>query len=155
MFIGSLSHNCGIRFALAAFLFAMGGSLLWAHGAPGTTTVSFSSNPATLVAGNDVTISTLTTSTGHPEKVDDGKVAIQLATDGTGNPVPAASVVTWVALNAPGQNPSSGVTNLAVDLFAVCAGCTTCCTFTQGFWGGPESTSPNPIVAGLTPILFT
>lgn len=46
---------------------------------------------------------------------------IELATDGVGNPVPAASsVVTWVALNSPGVNPDgSGVTTLDVDLDAV------------------------------------
>ncbi len=92
-----------------------------AHGAAGTTTVAFSANPATLSGDStpDVTITTTTTSAEHPEKVDEGKVTIQLATDGAGNPVPAASVVTWVVLNAPGQTPVSGVTTLNVDLDAL------------------------------------
>jgi hypothetical protein len=87
-----------------------------ADGAAGITTITFSANPAVLVPGDDVTITTTTTSAEHPEQVDAGKVTIQLATDGVGNPVPAASVVTWVSLNAPGQSPSGGITNLALDL---------------------------------------
>jgi hypothetical protein len=90
-----------------------------ADGAAGTTTVSFSANPVSICepdAAPDVTISTLTTSAGHPEEVDNGKVTIQMATDGLGNPVPCGPGVTWVALNAPGQSPVAGVTSLAVDL---------------------------------------
>ncbi|UCD51517.1 MAG: hypothetical protein JSW27_02575 [Phycisphaerales bacterium] len=85
----------------------------------GTTVVTFSANPATLSGDStpDVTITTTTTASGgSPDLIDAGKVVIQLATDGIGNPVPAASVVDWVALNAPGQNPTSGVTSLDVDL---------------------------------------
>lgn len=88
----------------------------------GTTVVAFSANPATLSGDNtpDVTITTTTTAPGaSPGLIDAGKVVIQLATDGIGNPVPAASVVTWEALNAPGQTPTGGVTSLDVDLDAL------------------------------------
>jgi hypothetical protein len=56
-----------------------------------------------------------------PTEIDNGKVVIQYATDGSGNVTTAGSVVNWVSLNAPGQNPS-GVnheTSLAVDLDAL------------------------------------
>lgn len=86
----------------------------------GDTTLVFSDNPAVLSGDSapDVTITTTTTSEASPAVIDAGTVVIQLATDGSGNPVPAASVVDWVALNAPGQNPVSGVTTLDVDLDA-------------------------------------
>jgi len=86
---------------------------------PGTTILDFSDNPAILSGDGaiDVTITTTTTATGAlQELIDDGRVTIQLATDGLGNPVPAAEVVDWIALNAPGQNPVIGVTTLDVDL---------------------------------------
>jgi len=98
----------------------------------GVTTVTFSVNPATLSgdATPDVTITTTTTAPGASQEViDDGKVTIQLATDGAGNPVPAADVVTWVALNAPGQNPVGGVTTLPVDLEALGFVCDTVAGF--------------------------
>ena len=88
----------------------------------GTTTLTFSANPANLSGDSaaDVTITTTTTAAGAPQAlIDAGKVMIQLATDGLGNPVPAGSVVAWVALNAPGQNPVSGITTLDVDLDAL------------------------------------
>jgi hypothetical protein len=88
----------------------------------GTTILEFSSNPATLSGDNttDVTITTTTTSAGGAELISDGKVMIELATDESGNPVPAADVVTWMALNSPGVNPDgSGVTTLDVDLDAL------------------------------------
>ncbi|UCD30158.1 MAG: hypothetical protein JSV03_06725, partial [Planctomycetota bacterium] len=90
---------------------------------PGSTTLVFSVNPATLSGDSapDVTITTTTTSAASQPVIDAGKVMIELATDGLPfyNPVPAASVVTWVALNAPGQNPATGITTLDVDLDAL------------------------------------
>jgi hypothetical protein len=110
---------------------------------PGTTTVTFSSNPATLVVGDDVTITTTTTAPSHSPSppttatlIDAGKVTIELATDGSGNPVPAASVVTWVALNAPGQNPVGGITNLSLDLDNLSALGLGLNNFTPGTTGG-------------------
>jgi hypothetical protein len=93
---------------------------------PGTTVVTFSANPITLVAGPDVTVTTTTTSTASQQDIDKGKVKIQIATDGLGNPVPAEAVVTWVTVNPKGQKPVAGVTNLAVDLdnYSVTAGMT-------------------------------
>ena len=85
----------------------------------GSTIISFSSNPAPLVPGNDVTITTTTSSLTQPTHIDEGRVTIQLATDALGVPVPAGSVVTWVSLNPPGQNPVGGVTTLDVDLDAL------------------------------------
>ena len=85
----------------------------------GSTILEFWDNPAVLSADAtiDVTITTTMTATGASQAlIDDGRVTIQLATDGDGNPVPAADVVDWVALNAPGQNPATGVTTLDVDL---------------------------------------
>ena len=90
----------------------------------GTTTISFSANPATLSGGSAPDVTITTTTTAEPEAtqdmIDDGKVTIQLATDGTGPPyvpVPAATPgAVWVSLNAPGQDPSSGITAYDVDL---------------------------------------
>jgi len=105
------------------FLFFLASGPVLADAVSGTTAVTFSSNPVTLVPGNDVTITTTTTSTDvHTSPpttaalIDAGKVTIEMATDGLNNPVPAASVVSWVGLNAPGVNPVAGVTSLAVDL---------------------------------------
>ncbi len=89
----------------------------------GTTTLVFSANPATLSGDStpDVTITTTTTAPGASAAlISAGKIMIELATDELGNPVPAASVVAWVALNDPGVSPDeSGVTTLAVDLDAL------------------------------------
>jgi hypothetical protein len=94
----------------------------------GSTTLGFSANPATLSGDSDpdVTITTTTTAPGGNGCIDQGKVMIELATDGTlldgdsnpigGNPVPSSEVVYWLALNDPGQYPSGGITNLSVDL---------------------------------------
>ena len=85
----------------------------------GTTTISFSANPAILSGGSDPDV-TITTTTTAPEAtqalIDAGKVTIQLATDGAGNPVPAASVNTWVALMPNNVNPVNGVVTWNVDL---------------------------------------
>ena len=101
----------------------MASVLLAAKPIPGSTTLVFSDNPAVLSGDGspDVTITTTTTSTASQPVIDAGKVMIELATDGFPfyNPVPAASVVDWVALNAPGQLPSTGVTTLDVDLDAL------------------------------------
>ncbi len=87
----------------------------------GSTILTFSVNPATLSGDSavDVTITTTTTSSVGQPYIDQGKVKIEVATDGLGNPVPAASVVLWVALNNPGTQPTSGVVNLGVDLDAL------------------------------------
>lgn len=93
-----------------------------AHTGVGTTTVSFSINPVSLCvpdAAADVIISTLTTTTAHPEEIGNGKVTIQYAKDILGNAVPCEDAVGWVSLNSPGQNPVLGVTTLAVDLDAL------------------------------------
>jgi hypothetical protein len=84
----------------------------------GSTQISFSANPATLSgdSATDVTITTTTTSSAGQPYIDEGKVIIELATDGSGNPVPAASVVLWVALNDPGQIPVNGNTTLDLDI---------------------------------------
>jgi hypothetical protein len=87
----------------------------------GSTTLEFSVNPATLSGDStpDVTITTTTTSSVGQPYIDEGKVQIFLATDVAGNPVPAASVVTWVNLTGDGQNPVNGITTLDVDLEAL------------------------------------
>ncbi len=127
---------------VALLLFLASGPAL-ADTLTGTTTVTFSSNPVTLVAGNDVTITTTTTAPDHSSSppttatlIDQGKVTIELATDESGNPVPAASVVTWVALNAPGQSPVAGVTSLALDLDNLSALGLGLSNFTPGTTGG-------------------
>ena len=108
--------------AIIVLLLAPPGAIspVFADGAAGTTTVAFSSNPAALSgsATPDVTITTTTTSAGHPDQVDAGAVTVQVATDGIGNLVSSSYVgsITWVGLNSPGQNPSGGVTSLALDL---------------------------------------
>lgn len=94
--------------------------------AAGTTTLAFSSNPATVSgsAAADVTITTTTSAGSHTDKIDDGKVIIEVATDnateGAGNLVSSsyAGTIYWDPLNAPGQNPSgaSHETSLALDL---------------------------------------
>jgi hypothetical protein len=88
-----------------------------------STTISFDNNPAQLVAGTDVTITTTTTPTGvdpaiTPAVIAQGKVALQVATDGAGNLVPSAPGVTWVDLNLLGQqNPNlSGDASFPIDL---------------------------------------
>jgi hypothetical protein len=87
----------------------------------GSTVLTFSVNPATLSgdATVDVIVTTTTTSSAGQPYIDQGKVMIEVATDGLGNPVPTASVVLWVALNDPGTQPSGGVVNLGVDLDAL------------------------------------
>jgi hypothetical protein len=86
----------------------------------GTTTISFSANPATLSGGSAPDVTITTTTAAEPEAtqdmIDDGKVTIQLATDGAGNPVPTASVNTWVALMPNNVNPVNGVVTWNVDL---------------------------------------
>ena len=104
---------------IALLMMLAGGPAFAAQSLNGSTAITFSSNPATLSgdSATDVTITSTTTSTESASVISAGKVVIQLATDGVGNPVPAGSVVTWVDLNAPGQNPDgSGQTSLAVDL---------------------------------------
>jgi len=98
----------------------------FADGAAGQTVIAFSPDPAALVAGNDVTITTTTTSSGHPEKVDSGKIHIQIATDGAGNPVPSGLNVLWVRIDAAITGPPgggltlvNGVASLGVDLDAL------------------------------------
>jgi len=98
---------------------------------PGNTSITFSASPAVLSGDSaaDVCITTTTTSEAGQPAIDEGKVVIYLATDGTvldaglnpigGAPVPAASAVYWMPLNDPGLNPSSGVTALDVDLDAL------------------------------------
>jgi hypothetical protein len=127
---------------VALLLFLTSGPAL-ADTLTGTTMVTFSSNPVTLGAGNDVTITTTTTAPPHSPSppttatlIDQGTVVIQLATDGAGNPVPAASVVKWVALNAPGQNPVGGMTNLPLDLDNLSALGLGLNNFTPGTTGG-------------------
>lgn len=86
-----------------------------------STELTFSDNPVTLIAGNDVTITTTTTSaTVSAAVISAGKVTIEYATL-AGVPVPAGTAgAGWTALNAPGQNPNaSGITTLAFDLDAL------------------------------------
>lgn len=95
--------------------------LLGASTCTGTTNLSFSANPVSLVSGPDVTISTTTSATGdsscaNSTTIDQGRVTIQYATSDGFTPVPASRANTWVSLNAPGQNPVNGSTSLAVDL---------------------------------------
>jgi hypothetical protein len=105
----------------AAFCLALALAAAAPAGMPveGATAITFSSNPAVLSGDptSDVTITTTTTSTAGQPYIDDGKVTIELATDGFGIPVPAGTLgAVWVPLNDPGQNPVSGVTTLSVDL---------------------------------------
>jgi hypothetical protein len=87
----------------------------------GSTVLTFSVNPATLSGDSaaDVTITTTTTSSVGQSYIDEGKVMIEVATDGLGHPVPAAEVVLWVALNDPGSSPTGGVFAFDVDLDAL------------------------------------
>ncbi len=107
---------------IGSALIIASGQIVLAHGAEGTTTLSFSSNPATLVSGPDVTLTTHTSSQDHPEKVDDGKIHIFIATDGSGNPVACSEVVEWVRIDAAitggggGLALTGGETTLSVDL---------------------------------------
>ena len=107
---------------VTTLLVLMGGTVLAGPGTTyeGVTVLTFSANPATLSGDSapDVTITTTTTTPpGGESLIGEGKVMIELATDGLGNPVPASTVgIVWVALNDPGQNPVNGVTTLDVDL---------------------------------------
>lgn len=104
---------------IALLMLLAGGPAFAAQSLNGSTTISFSSNPAVLSgdAATDVTITSTTISTESASVISAGKVTFQLATDGSGNPVPAGSVISWVDLNPPGQNPNGlGQTSLAVDL---------------------------------------
>lgn len=118
----SLLLNLAALFVVATALIIASGPILLAHGAEGTTTISFSANPATLVSGPDVILTTHTTSAGHPEKVDDGKIHIFIATDGSGKPVACTEVVEWVRIDAAvtggggGQTVTAGETTLSLDL---------------------------------------
>jgi hypothetical protein len=107
--------------AAACLVFAMAGTAMAAAPVPGSTVVTFSVNPAPLSGDSapDVTIITTTTSSAGQPYIDDGKVTIEIATDGSGHPVPAASVVLWVPLNDPGDSPTGGVLGLDVDLDAL------------------------------------
>ena len=110
--------------AMVLLLLAVAIGPVAADTAAGTTTIAFSSNPATLSgsAAADVTISTTTTAGSHVDKIDEGKVIIEVATDnpteGAGNLVSSSYVGTiyWDPLNDPGQSPSSGATSLPLDL---------------------------------------
>lgn len=105
----------GVIIATSCFL--IGNKAVFAHTAKGVTEVTFVPNPATLVDGPDVMITTTTTSEVHPEKVDAGRVRLQIATDGVGNPVASADNVKWVTLVPPGKKkPTAGITNYAADL---------------------------------------
>lgn len=110
-------------FALSALIVTAMPTAVMAETFDGSTILEFSDNPCTLSGDStpDVTITTTTTAEGATaELISEGKVMIELATDGIGNPVPAASAVTWVALNDPGVNPDEfGVTTLDVDLDAL------------------------------------
>ena len=96
----------------------------FAHSANGATSFTVSENPVQLVSGNDVTVYTTTFSmdsgfsSAHPEQVDNGKVVIQMATDGLGAPAPSGSAVSWVAVNSPGVQPVGGKTEASLDLNA-------------------------------------
>lgn len=109
--------------ALSAFIVMAVPGAVMAETFEGSTILEFSDNPANLSGDSspDVTITTTTTAEGASAAlISEGKVMIELATDGSGNPVPAASVDTWVALNDPGVNPDEyGVTTLEVDLDAL------------------------------------
>ncbi|HXK59353.1 MAG TPA: hypothetical protein PLP42_05600 [Acidobacteriota bacterium] len=117
----TLTSLIALAVICSALIIASGLAVL-AHSAEGTTTLSFSSNPATLVTGPDVTITTRTLSDEHPEKVDDGKIQISIATDGAGNPVGCSEVVSWVRIDAAilggggGLPLTGGETTLSVDL---------------------------------------
>lgn len=112
---------------VAILLTLLAGAAAWADTITGTTVVSQNpANPVPLGAGTDVQLTSTTTAPPHSPTppttaalISAGKVTFQYATDGGGNPVPEASVVTWVSLNSPGQNPIAGQTTLDVDLDAL------------------------------------
>jgi hypothetical protein len=81
-----------------------------------STVISASpSNPVPPSAGADVTISTLTSSTLGQPYIDQGKISIQIATNGAGLPVPALNAVNWVTVLL-NQSPSAGVVSFPIDL---------------------------------------
>jgi hypothetical protein len=89
----------------------------------GSTTISFSPTPPITTdsgPGSDVTLTSQTVSS-VPDQIDNGKVTFQYSVDGAGCVTPSGSVVTWIALNAPGQNPAGATheTSLAVDIDAL------------------------------------
>lgn len=107
---------------LAATAVILGMALLAYGGTQyaGTTSLALSCNPCTLGPGVDLVITTTTTAPGHEDLIDDGKVDVEYATDGVGNPVPAASVVSWVAVLPNNQTPDSdGKTFHNIDLDAL------------------------------------
>ncbi|MFO0794784.1 MAG: hypothetical protein U0586_12085 [Candidatus Brocadiaceae bacterium] len=108
-------------------VFSQGGKSVLAHTAKGITEITIVPNPITLVDGADVTITTTTTSVDHPEKVDAGRISIQIATDGAGNPVASTDNVNWVTLVPTGKKkPSAGITSYAADLQSLNGGTIVC-----------------------------
>ena len=118
---------------LSTIIMLTGQGRVFATTYAGTTIVTFSANPATLSGDStiDVTITTTTTAApGGESYIDDGKVTIELLTDGSGGPpyvpVPVGTPgAVWVSLNSPGQNPENGITTLDVDLDALGFDCET------------------------------
>jgi hypothetical protein len=120
-------HSLVFGAIIAASCFLVGNNTVFAHTAKGTTEVTIVPSPATLVDGDDVTITTTTTSADHPEKVDAGRISLQIATDGLGNPVASADNVQWVTLVPPGKkNPSLGITTFSANLQSLNGGTIVC-----------------------------
>jgi hypothetical protein len=89
----------------------------------GSTTISFSPLPPITTDGGpgaDVTLTSLTVSS-VPDQIDNGKVTFEFSVDGVGCVTPSGSVVSWIGLNAPGQNPAGADhdTTLPVDIDAL------------------------------------
>ena len=107
----------GVAMVGAVLLATSIAGLASAKAAPAGTTLLPSTNPVTLTAGVDVTLTSVTTANGAAaSQIDEGRITFQLAVDGEGRPVPAARVVSWLALNAPGARPQGGMASLAIDL---------------------------------------
>ncbi|WP_432474752.1 hypothetical protein [Amphritea sp. HPY] len=92
-----------------------------------TSIVSLPASPVKLEVGNDLTLTSTTIAPEHSPSppttqslISEGKVTFLLATDGSGNPVPANAVVDWVDLMPKKLAPDgSGQTSIDVDLDAL------------------------------------
>src|ERR1043165_2510857 len=133
-------------FCCAAYsAFAMGppppnGSTSISFKDPTCTSVIASVDLTTPDPGPDVCVVTNTTSSLGQPYIDQGRVQLEIATDGLGNPVPNSyPTITWVRVDnfgGGGQNPTGGLCTFPVnldDLSAFGVNPVTCALTSVGF----------------------
>src|SRR5574341_1345544 len=114
---------------VAASFFLVGNRAVLAHTGVGSTTLVLTQNTAGTVlststclnlsgdTGLDLTCTTSTSTTLHTDQIDDGRVNIQIATDGvivygtpnTVNAVPSGDIGLWVTIHRQDADPDHPV----------------------------------------------